>query len=115
MHVTDLDTSFLAGLGADDADAMFAAGTRRAFATGELLCREGDVGSAILVVLSGYVKLTKTAISGRETMLELRGPGEVLGDGGEAAQETRHSAVTGPWATTSERAGSEGSRMAANA
>jgi CRP/FNR family cyclic AMP-dependent transcriptional regulator len=80
MHVTDLDTSFLAGLGADDADAMFAAGTRRAFATGELLCREGDVGSAILVVLSGYVKLTKTAISGRETMLELRGPGEVLGE-----------------------------------
>jgi CRP/FNR family transcriptional regulator, cyclic AMP receptor protein len=80
MHATDPDTSFLAGLGADDADAMFAAGTRRTFTTGELLCREGDVGSAILVVLSGYVKLTKTAISGRETMLELRGPGEVLGE-----------------------------------
>ena len=52
----------------------------RRCAAGELLCREGETGTAILVLLSGYVKLTKTAMSGRETMLELRGPGDVLGE-----------------------------------
>ena len=80
MHVTGPDSSFLAGLGRDDVDALFAAGARRIFASGELLCREGESGAAILVLLSGYVKLTKTALSGRETMLELRGPGDVLGE-----------------------------------
>ncbi len=80
VHVTHSDTSFLSGLGADDAEAIFAAGNRRSFSSGELLCREGDTGSSILVILSGYVKLTKIAVSGRETMLELRGPGEVLGE-----------------------------------
>jgi CRP/FNR family transcriptional regulator, cyclic AMP receptor protein len=81
MHVNDApDTSFLAGLGADDTAAVFAAGTRRTFASGEMLCREGDPVGVIVLLLSGYVKLTKTATSGRETMLELRGPGEVLGE-----------------------------------
>jgi CRP-like cAMP-binding protein len=72
--------TFLAELAADDVDALHAAGARRTFASGELLCREGDVGSAVVVVLAGFVKLTKTALNGRETMLELRGPGEVLGE-----------------------------------
>ncbi len=78
--MTGAPSTFLARLGADDADALFAAGTRRTFDNGELLCREGDVGSTIVVVLSGCVKLTKTALNGRETMLELRGPGDVLGE-----------------------------------
>ena len=59
---------------------MFAAGVRRSFHAGELLCREGDPGEVVVILLSGYVKLTKTAASGRQTMLELRGPGDVLGD-----------------------------------
>jgi CRP/FNR family transcriptional regulator, cyclic AMP receptor protein len=81
MHATDEpDTSFLAGLGDDDTAALFAVGGRRTFTPAEMLCREGDAGTAILVVLSGTVKLTKTALNGRETMLELRGPGDVLGE-----------------------------------
>jgi CRP-like cAMP-binding protein len=79
MSATD-GATFLADLGPDDVDALFACGNRRRFASGEFLCREGDAGDAIVVVLDGYVKLTKTALSGREAMLELRGPGEVLGE-----------------------------------
>ncbi len=52
----------------------------RHYESGEFLCREGDAGAGIVVLLSGDVKLTKTAANGRETMLELRGPGEVLGE-----------------------------------
>jgi CRP/FNR family transcriptional regulator, cyclic AMP receptor protein len=80
LHVTEPDATFLASLDAADVEALFASGTRRRFAMGELLCREGDAGSTVVVVLEGCVKLTKTALSGRETMLELRGPGEVLGE-----------------------------------
>jgi CRP-like cAMP-binding protein len=59
---------------------MFTVGVRRSVYAGELLCREGDAGTEVVILLSGYVKLTKTAASGRQTMLELRGPGDVLGD-----------------------------------
>jgi CRP/FNR family transcriptional regulator, cyclic AMP receptor protein len=72
--------SFLEALGPADVEGLHAAGSRRAFDPGELLCREGDAGAAILVVIAGHVKLTKTAPSGRATMLELRGPGDVLGE-----------------------------------
>ena len=72
--------SFLEALEPSDVDALHAAGSRRAFDAGDLLCREGEAGAAILVLMSGHVKLTKTAVNGRATMLELRGPGDVLGD-----------------------------------
>jgi CRP-like cAMP-binding protein len=63
-----------------DINDMFAAGVRRSLHGGDLVCREGDPGEVVVIVLAGYVKLTKTAASGRQTMLELRGPGDVLGD-----------------------------------
>jgi CRP/FNR family cyclic AMP-dependent transcriptional regulator len=72
--------SFLHALTPGDVEALEAEGVRRRFEAGALLCREGDKGAGIVVVLSGYVKLTKTAANGRETMLELRGPGDVLGE-----------------------------------
>jgi CRP/FNR family transcriptional regulator, cyclic AMP receptor protein len=71
---------FLGTLDDTDAELLFVEGVRRTWKAGEHLCREGDPGSAIMIVLAGYVKLTKTAMSGRETMLELRGPGAVLGE-----------------------------------
>jgi CRP-like cAMP-binding protein len=73
-------SAFFEALGPHDAEALTTAGVQRRFRSGEFICREGDPGAAIVVVLSGYVKLTKTAASGRETMLELRGPGDVLGE-----------------------------------
>ena len=79
-HVLVDPASFLDALAPADAEALVAEGVQRRYRPGEFLCREGDTGAAIIVVMSGYVKLTKTAVSGRATMLELRGPGEVLGE-----------------------------------
>ena len=78
--MSDHASSFFDALASADVEALKAAGVERHFESGELLCREGDAGAGIVVLLSGDVKLTKTAANGRETMLELRGPGEVLGE-----------------------------------
>jgi CRP-like cAMP-binding protein len=74
------DDSFLGSLTPTDLEALLAAGTKRRYEPGELLCREGDAPAAVVVVLDGTVKLTKTSMNGREALLELRGRGDVLGD-----------------------------------
>ena len=79
-RVTYPEASFLGECPPADVEQMFVVGVRRAVYAGELLCREGDPGTEVVILLSGYVKLTKTAENGRQTMLELRGPGDVLGD-----------------------------------
>jgi CRP/FNR family transcriptional regulator, cyclic AMP receptor protein len=72
--------SFLGALSAGDRDAIFAVGHSRTLRVGATLCREGDPPIGVHIILSGVVKLTKTATSGREALLELRGAGDVLGD-----------------------------------
>jgi CRP/FNR family cyclic AMP-dependent transcriptional regulator len=79
-RLDDRNASFFDRLAAPDAAAVRTEGVQRRFRSGEFLCREGDNGAGVVVVLSGYVKLTKSSVSGRETMLELRGAGDVLGE-----------------------------------
>ncbi len=73
-------SSFLGRLAPDDVAALFARGHVRRHRAGECLCREGDPPLGVHVILSGAVKLTKTAASGRAALLELRGAGDVLGE-----------------------------------
>jgi CRP/FNR family cyclic AMP-dependent transcriptional regulator len=40
----------------------------------------GDAGSALYVVLSGWIKLSRTGPSGRDIVLELAGPGSLFGE-----------------------------------
>ena len=40
----------------------------------------GDAGSALYLVLSGWIKLTRTGPSGRDIVLELAGPGSLFGE-----------------------------------
>src|SRR5262249_10449980 len=63
-----------------DRRALLAQGHERVHHAGDQLCREGDPPMGAFVVLDGYTRLTKSAASGREIMLELRGPGDVLGE-----------------------------------
>lgn len=52
----------------------------RALARGERLFNEGDPGDALYLVLSGKVKITRTAADGRENLIVLMGPGDMLGE-----------------------------------
>jgi CRP/FNR family transcriptional regulator, cyclic AMP receptor protein len=47
---------------------------------GERLFVEGDLGDCLYLVISGKVKLTRTAPDGRESLVSVHGPGEMFGE-----------------------------------
>jgi CRP-like cAMP-binding protein len=55
-------------------------GVRRRFNRGEALFSEGDISDRVLLLEQGLVKITHSSADGRETILGLRGAGEVLGE-----------------------------------
>jgi CRP/FNR family cyclic AMP-dependent transcriptional regulator len=85
--------TFLAYLDAADFDAIRAVSRCRRAGKGDVLLREGDAPSAVLLLLSGTVKLTKLAVSGREAMLDLRGPGDIVGELGALDGRPRSASV----------------------
>jgi CRP/FNR family transcriptional regulator, cyclic AMP receptor protein len=50
------------------------------FRRGQALFIEGDLADRVFVIEHGWVMLTSSGRSGREAVLGLRGPGEVIGD-----------------------------------
>jgi CRP/FNR family transcriptional regulator len=46
----------------------------------DLLFRRGDPGRAVVVVLTGFVKLSSVEAGGREVVLEICGPGSLFGE-----------------------------------
>ncbi|SFW73555.1 Crp/Fnr family transcriptional regulator [Amycolatopsis australiensis] len=73
-------TGFWAGLAPADRRALAGSATRRSCPRGELLCREGDRSSAVLVLLAGHVRIVHGTPDGREVVVGVRGPGDVLGE-----------------------------------
>ena len=47
---------------------------------GETLFEEGDLGDRLYIVTEGKVKLGHTSNDGRESLLAVLGPGEILGE-----------------------------------
>ena len=72
--------SFLDCLEQTEYDQLRAVGRRRDLARGEAIFREGETADSVVIVLEGHVKVIATAIEGREIVLGVRGPGELLGD-----------------------------------
>jgi CRP-like cAMP-binding protein len=54
--------------------------TRRTVARGITLFRKGDPGNALILVVSGQVKISVLSADGREAVLNVIHPGEVLGE-----------------------------------
>ncbi|MHB8452104.1 MAG: Crp/Fnr family transcriptional regulator [Mycobacteriales bacterium] len=52
----------------------------RAAARGELIFSEGDQGDTVYLILTGKIKIIRTALDGRENLLAVLGPGEVFGE-----------------------------------
>jgi CRP-like cAMP-binding protein len=71
---------FLRQLNQQDAEAMIDAGQRRRFARGEPLLHAGAAGDTVVVVCEGHVRLVAYGVDGREVMLAIRGPGELIGE-----------------------------------
>ena len=69
-----------AGLDDGDWSALSPRLTRTAVRRGDVVFHEGDPGECLFVVLSGKVKITRTAADARENLLAILGPGDLLGE-----------------------------------
>ena len=65
--------------------ALWSLGREREYSPGAALCVEGDPVTHVFVLLDGWVKVIAVTADGRESVLALRGAGDVVG---ETAGET---------------------------
>jgi CRP/FNR family cyclic AMP-dependent transcriptional regulator len=73
-------TGFWADLAPADRRVLAESATRRTYPRGETLCREGDHSSVVLVLLAGHVRIVHGTPDGREVVVGVRGPGDVIGE-----------------------------------
>ena len=63
-----------------DLDGLLVFARRAHYAAGETIFRQGDPGQAMMVVVAGRVKIIVRGSDGRELMLAILGPGDILGE-----------------------------------
>ncbi|MEA2446669.1 MAG: family transcriptional regulator, cyclic receptor protein [Actinomycetota bacterium] len=71
---------FLGRLEPDELKSLEEAGRRRTYRRGTTLLNEGDTSDRVIIVTSGRVKVSYYTEDGREVMLAVRGPGDLLGE-----------------------------------
>lgn len=80
-HTEEVDESaFLAMLDSDAARELRSLGQVREYRHGHSLFHELQATDAVFVLLVGHVKISRITDDGREVMLALLGPGDVLGE-----------------------------------
>jgi CRP/FNR family cyclic AMP-dependent transcriptional regulator len=72
--------AFLPALDEPARSALMAIGRQRKFPKGAVLFAEGQTSDRVMVVLSGRVKVSYLTEDGKEVVLGLAGPGELLGE-----------------------------------
>lgn len=89
----DMDRSsvdrFLGRLGGTAARKMREAGMRAEFRRGDLLLRAGEGGDVVHLITEGRVKVTSSAFSGREVILDFGWPGDLYGEMSVLTGESR--------------------------
>ncbi|WP_067779595.1 Crp/Fnr family transcriptional regulator [Actinomyces vulturis] len=68
------------GMSPEEQDELRAMMTRTTLRRGETLFTEGEQGDRLYVLLTGKIKLGHTSADGRENLLAVLGPGEVVGE-----------------------------------
>ncbi|MCK9249114.1 MAG: Crp/Fnr family transcriptional regulator [Solirubrobacteraceae bacterium] len=68
--------------------------TPRRFPRGGALAHAGQVGDRVLVITDGHVKLTRITPEGREVLLAVRGPGDLVGEQSAIDGEVRSATIT---------------------
>jgi len=54
--------------------------TTRSVDRGHIVFNEGDTGDRLFIVLDGKIKISRSALDGRENLLAVLGPGEMFGE-----------------------------------
>jgi CRP-like cAMP-binding protein len=77
---TAIAGGFAGSLPAAVLDALRAAGRKRRYPVGTTLLNEGDRSASVILVEQGRVKISSYTEDGREIVLAVRGPGDLLGE-----------------------------------
>jgi CRP-like cAMP-binding protein len=85
--------TFLGGMSRPAAEDLLGLCARRRYPTGRSILREGAPGSHVVLLESGFVKVT-TAVEGCETLLGIRLPGELIGEIGALTESPRNATAT---------------------
>jgi CRP-like cAMP-binding protein len=85
LHKTTLDkalaaSSILGLLSAPARARLAAAGSSLSLERGSFLCRRGDPGEALFVVLEGEIEISTSSLEGRQVRYASFGPRSVIGD-----------------------------------
>ena len=75
-----MDAPFLDSLTPEESADLRAKGRERRFDTGAAIFHEGDDAGSVIVLLAGRAKLTVPNSTGREVIVAVRGPGDLLGE-----------------------------------
>jgi CRP-like cAMP-binding protein len=71
---------FGAALSEDELNDFLSRGVRRAFRRGSFLMTEGEASDHVIVLLGGRAKVSSYTAEGKEVVLAVRGPGDLLGE-----------------------------------
>jgi CRP/FNR family transcriptional regulator, nitrogen oxide reductase regulator len=83
--------TFFRGLSLDQSAEIAARARQQGFSRGESLFCEDDPVRFVFVIISGHVKITQLSRSGKEVILRVLGPGELVGRAGVALGTTHCS------------------------
>jgi CRP/FNR family cyclic AMP-dependent transcriptional regulator len=86
--------SFLAELSEDERRSLYELGVRRSFPRGAALMLQDDPDDRVMVLLEGRVKVARMEQDGRDLVLEIRDPGDLLGELAFIDGEPRVATVT---------------------
>ncbi|MFJ3925646.1 Crp/Fnr family transcriptional regulator [Streptomyces sp. NPDC090022] len=85
---------FLARLEHEDGTALRELGRELTFAPRAPLIHQNDASSHVLLILTGWTKVTASAANGYQALLALRGPGDILGESAALTGRPRSATVT---------------------
>lgn len=71
---------FLARLSEDDERSLFERGRKRRFESGSTIFHEAEVAGHVVLLLGGRAKIATYTEDGKEVMLGVRDPGDLLGE-----------------------------------
>jgi CRP/FNR family cyclic AMP-dependent transcriptional regulator len=73
-------SGFLSSLAAEDEHALLALGRAVQFHRDATIFSEGDVSGRVVILIGGRVKVSSDLSEGREVVLAIRGPGDLIGE-----------------------------------
>jgi CRP/FNR family transcriptional regulator, cyclic AMP receptor protein len=85
---------FLGALSPEDADALRAVGVRRAYGASVTLIHQDDEAGPVIVLLAGRVKVVVSTQAGRQAIVAVRGPDDLVGELAAIDEDPRSTTVT---------------------